>query len=68
MEHGFADVGYVVEPKSAAGVSEKVEAARNTAKAINALRLANGGELGRTDCTFECTGVEACIQTAIYVS
>ena len=66
-EKRFADVGFVVNGKRATSVQESLKMAKETATSIANLQLPNGTTLGRTDYTFECTGVESCVQTAIYV-
>ena len=66
-EKQFADVGFVVNGKRATSVEESLKMAKETATSIANLQLPNGTTLGRTDYTFECTGVESCVQTAIYV-
>lgn len=67
LENGFADVGHVVSSKRPASLEESLASAKATAQMLNSLRLSSGEEMGRTDNTFECTGVEVCVQAAIYV-
>lgn len=67
LENGFADVGHVVATKKPRTTQESLESAKATAQTLNSLRLSSGKELQRTDYTFECTGVESCVQTAVYV-
>lgn len=63
QEKGFADGGVVVPMKRPEGIEAKLEFAKEVA-ALVAAEL--GGE--EVDVTFECTGVESCLQAAIYVS
>lgn len=67
LDNGFADVGHVVAPKRPISVEESLDSAKATASLLNALELATGKAIGRTDYTFECTGAAPCVQTAIYV-
>lgn len=65
--NGFADLGFVVPMKRGSGIEEKLEIAQETAAlAVGVIR--GGEEFAGFDAVFECTGVEACMQTAIYVS
>lgn len=68
VEKKFADTGFVVSSKRAGLPEESLTMARDTAKSIAGLTLANGSTLGPTDYTFECTGIEVCAQSAIFVS
>jgi L-iditol 2-dehydrogenase len=68
LVHGFADVGHVVKAERPSDTEESMLAVKSTARAISALQLPDGRALGQTDFSFECTGVEVCVQTAIYVS
>lgn len=62
-ERGFADGGVVVPMKRPEGIEAKLEFAKEVAGLV-------GNELdgSEVDVTFECTGVESCLQAAIYVS
>ena len=68
LEKGFADVGFVVSGKRAEDVNESLALARETAASIGDLCLPSGVALGRTDHIFECTGVEPCVPTAVFLS
>ncbi|KAK3716302.1 hypothetical protein LTR37_006452 [Vermiconidia calcicola] len=68
LDHGFADVGTVVSSKRPASLEESISSAKATAASICDLRLESNKILGRTDVTFECTGVESCIQAALYTT
>lgn len=62
-ERGFADAGVVVPMERPEGIEAKLAFAKEVAGLV-------GGELdgAEVDVTFECTGVESCLQAAIYVS
>lgn len=68
LEHGFADVGFVVVPKKGNSIESRLSIARDLALEIGKLKWSSGQEVGRFDYVFECTGVESCVQTSIYVS
>lgn len=61
VERGFADASVVVPMKRPEGIDAKLEFAREVAALV-------GEKAGDVDVTFECTGVESCLQAAIYVS
>ena len=67
VANGFADKKFVVPRRGAKEIEEKLEIARETAGLAK-----EGAGLGEDffgyDAVFECTGVEACMQTAIFVS
>lgn len=64
--HDFADKHFVVPMKRGSTIEEKLTIARETA--ASAMQTAGKGpDFGGFDAVFECTGVEACMQTAIYV-
>lgn len=62
-DRGFADAGVVVPMKRPDGIEAKLEFAKEVAGLVGA--QLDGSEV---DATFECTGVESCLQAAIYVS
>ncbi|KAI7918608.1 sorbitol dehydrogenase [Pyricularia oryzae] len=67
VAHGFADKAVVVPSKRlppTASADEKLALARETAALLT--REGNGGD--EYDTTFECTGVESCVQAAIYAT
>ena len=71
VENGFADRGIVVErPTSQAGTVEaQLRKVKGVAKRFG--KECHYGSLeaiGEFDMVFECTGLESCVQTAIYVS
>lgn len=76
VQNGFADAALVVpitEKRPAEmTMEEKLEYARGVAERVKGAETGrgNGGgdKVGEVDVTFECTGVESCLQSAIYVS
>lgn len=72
IDNGFADTGLTVpipatRPET---VEDKLAYAQDVAEKLKALRVAGrdvDGLVGEAAVTFECTGVESCMQTAIYV-
>lgn len=69
VENGFADAGVVVPMKRPETVAEKLEFAKEVAELVKATRLGGGQEaIGEVTGTYECTGVESCLQASIYVS
>ncbi|KAL3420267.1 alcohol dehydrogenase GroES-like domain-containing protein [Phlyctema vagabunda] len=57
----FADSSVVVPMKRCASIEEKLEFAKEVAALV-----ANTNGTGEVDAVFECTGVESCLQAAIY--
>lgn len=68
LEHGFASVVYAVPLRKGQTLEEKLEIAKQTSTKIAGLRWPDGQAVGRLQTTFECTGVESCVQAGIYVS
>lgn len=67
-ENGFAHEGFVVPMLRGSTTEENLGIARTIASEIGNLKGAAGEEVGEVDAVFECTGVNSCLQTAIYVS
>lgn len=67
-ENGFADLSYTVQPRKSTSIDEKMATARDVAGDIHALLSKSADSLERPARTFECTGVEACVQASIFVS
>ncbi|PIG85694.1 alcohol dehydrogenase [Aspergillus arachidicola] len=67
LEHGFADVGYLVSPDNEDTVANRLSNAKTLALEIGKLSWP-GGDVGRFDHAFECTGVESCVQASIYAA
>lgn len=69
--HEFADVGFVMPKKRGSTIEENLTFAREAAAlvvgAASRSTEVENGTAGQFDAVFECTGVEACLQTAIYV-
>ncbi|VBB73690.1 Putative sorbitol dehydrogenase [Podospora comata] len=61
IENGFADEGVVVPMKRPETMEEKLVFAREVAEMV-------GEKMGQADGTFECTGVESCLQAAIFAT
>lgn len=68
VDRGFADASVVVPMKRPDTIEAKLEFAREVAALVAGAKTAAGEALGDVDATFECTGVESCLQAAIYVS
>ncbi|KAI5860972.1 sorbitol dehydrogenase [Durotheca rogersii] len=67
LDHGFADAALVVPRPNPAG--DKLAYAQDLAETLKALLAApDDASLGEAAVTFECTGVESCMQTAIYAT
>ncbi len=62
ISHKFADGGVVVPMKRQTATQEKLVFAKEVSEMV---KRENGG--GEVDRVFECSGVESCLQTAIYV-
>ena len=68
IKHGFTTSGVTIPLKQGHSIDEKIQIARETAAmARHRLEIESGSEAA-FDVVFECTGVEACTQAAIYVS
>ncbi|KAK3311509.1 chaperonin 10-like protein [Chaetomium strumarium] len=67
VENGFADASIVVPMKRPETVEAKLEFAKEVAEAVKSTTH-NGQPLGEVSATYECTGVEACLQASIYAT
>jgi L-iditol 2-dehydrogenase len=67
VQNGFADAAVVVPMARPQTIEDKLAYAKDLAAKITATEV-NGAPIGEATVTFECTGVESCMQTAIYVS
>jgi L-iditol 2-dehydrogenase len=67
VDNGFADMSVVVPIKRPDTIEAKLEFAKQVAESVKS-RIHKGKPLGEVSATFECTGVEACLQASIYVS
>ena len=68
LERGMADAGFVVPAKRAKDSSESLVLAKELSKELGEVEYKDGQAVGRSGYTFECTGVETCVQASIYVS
>ena len=64
VQHKFADVNVLVPMERPQTIDDKLEYAKKVAELVGKA----SGDDGQVDAVFECTGVETCLQTAIYVS
>ncbi|KAI3330704.1 alcohol dehydrogenase [Ustulina deusta] len=62
----YAVAIHIVRPRRGATIEEKLDIAKDTAAEIASSVWGDGSTIGRVDATFECTGVESCIQASIY--
>lgn len=71
VKNKFAHAGFVV-PLSSGGsqttTKEKLDYAVKVAEIAKGIQIENGPAVGEVDAVFECTGVESCLQAAVYVS
>ncbi|THY85316.1 alcohol dehydrogenase [Aureobasidium pullulans] len=65
LHYRFADAGFVVPAKRCATAEEELEIAREMAKFLAEVRNPDGTTVGRSNYTFECTGVQSCVQASI---
>lgn len=63
VENKFADAKIVVPMKRPQTIEDKLAFAKQVAELVKA-----SSDIGEVDAVFECTGVESCLQAAIYVS
>lgn len=66
IENGFAHRGFVVPRKHGQDIAEKLRLAQEIASLVATAK--NPRSVGEIDAVFECTGVEACTQAAIYAT
>lgn len=67
VQHGFADAALVVPLARPQSIDDKLAYAKDLAARVAATPV-QGEPVGEVAVAFECTGVESCMQTAIYVS
>lgn len=67
VKNGFAHAGFVVPRNCGQNIDEKLESAREIARLACQMQTTNGDPPSEYERVFECTGVEACTQSAIYV-
>jgi L-iditol 2-dehydrogenase len=63
IQNKFADAEIVVPMKRPQEIDEKLAFAKEVAELVK-----SESGIGEVDAVFECTGVESCLQAAIYVS
>lgn len=63
VQNKFADAKILVPMKRPQSIEDRLSFAKEVAEMVKA---ASG--VGEVDAVFECTGVESCMQAAIYVS
>ncbi|KAI1006360.1 hypothetical protein K3495_g1860 [Podosphaera aphanis] len=61
MRNGFADRKIIVPKKRPQGIDDQLQFAKDVAESVKDI-----SEVGEVDAVFECTGVESCVQAAIY--
>jgi L-iditol 2-dehydrogenase len=66
VTNGFADAAVVVPLARPQTIEDKLAYAKDLAEKITSTQV-KGEAIGKVTVTFECTGVESCMQTAIYV-
>ena len=65
--NGFADAGVVVPMARPEGTEAKLTYAKEVAELVKTTKV-GGTDVGEVGAVFECTGVETCLQSSIYVS
>ena len=68
IKHGFATSGVTIPLQKAHNIDEQMQIARENAALASHRLQSKAGPEAAFDVVFECTGVEACTQAAIYVS
>lgn len=68
FKNKFADASIVVPMKKCNTIEEKLAFAKEVAGLVHETKSRMGSTVGEVDAVFECTGVESCLQAAIYVN
>lgn len=68
LKNKFADAGIVVPMKKCGTIEEKLAFAKEVAGLVHRTKPRTGSTVGEVDAVFECTGVESCLQAAVYVN
>ena len=70
VDNGFADVSVVVPMSKTrpTTIEDKLAYAQEVSALIKGSKTPAGEEIGEVNYSFECTGVESCMQSSIYVS
>lgn len=66
VANGYADAGFVVPMARPQTIDEKLAYAQDVAGKIKATEV-RGKPIGEVSAVYECTGVETCFQSSIYV-
>ncbi|OLN86068.1 Sorbitol dehydrogenase 3 [Colletotrichum chlorophyti] len=66
LENGFADAGVVVPALRPQTIEDKLAYAKDVAELVKKAKI-DGEDVGEVNATYECTGVETCMQTSIYI-
>lgn len=66
VANGYADAGFVVPMARPQSIEEKLAYAQDVASQIKETQV-HGKAVGEVSAVYECTGVETCTQTSIYV-
>jgi L-iditol 2-dehydrogenase len=66
-KHGFADAGFVVPARRGASSEERLQIAREMSASLAEVRYPDDTPVGSSNYTFECTGVESCVQASVLV-
>ncbi len=67
VDNGFADAAVVVPMKRPDTTEAKLEFAKQVAESVKSTTIGGDGPIGDVSATYECTGVETCLQASIYV-
>ncbi|KAJ2906015.1 hypothetical protein MKZ38_003498 [Zalerion maritima] len=67
VNNGFADASVVVPMKRPETIADKLAFAKAVAEMVKGTKV-NGEPVGEVGAVYECTGVESCLQTAIYAT
>jgi L-iditol 2-dehydrogenase len=68
VDNGFADAAVVVPMQRPETIEAKLEFAKEVAEMVKGKVGSDGKPFGEVSATYECTGVETCLQASIYVS
>jgi len=66
VENKFADVKMLVPRRMCQTIEEKLSFAKGVAESVTSITANDGSIIKEVDAVFECTGVESCLQAAIY--
>lgn len=68
VDNGFADVAITVPMGRPQTIEDKLAYAKEVAELVKNSKTPDGQVVGEVTATYECTGVETCMQASIYVS